>query len=282
VSNYSRFLCICTTSHEEYCSGSLLALEDCLKTQGVTAHLFVVIRESPADQSDVVSPERTLHFYSGTCGLSCARNIAIAFCSGTWLREVDYVAFVDDDLLYPDGLLARVALLFEQGADTALVAGAYGPTVDTVDRERFPDQRKTLGPDDALQHFCSGGMYLRADVVAKIGWFDERFGVGGRFGSGEDADYGLRALNVGTALYDPGLIAIHEYKAANRNRYVPGGFAIKAKHRQRGILGTKETLALARFSVGALLHQTIPWNVFIKAWYFWLVARLSRPQFPPR
>jgi hypothetical protein len=56
-------------------------------------------------------------------------------------------------------------------------------------------------------------IYLRSQVVDRVGQFDETLGVGAGtpWGSGEETDYLLRALEEGFELhFDPSLVSCHE------------------------------------------------------------------------
>jgi hypothetical protein len=55
-------------------------------------------------------------------------------------------------------------------------------------------------------------IFLRASVVRAVGGFDEQLGLGARtpWSSGEEIDYLIRALDLGTRIeYDPDLVVVH-------------------------------------------------------------------------
>ena len=58
-------------------------------------------------------------------------------------------------------------------------------------------------------------LFLRRDVVARVGPFDERLGLGSGtpWSSGEELDYVLRAIQSGARIvYDPDLTVTHARK----------------------------------------------------------------------
>jgi hypothetical protein len=183
--------------------------------------------------------------------LSRARNLALAHARAHGLlKRCTAVAFPDDDCAYPPGTLGRVAAQLSSG--TELLCGVYGPSPELVDRSRFPPHPVTVDVGLVMSSASSGTIFLTAPLVAALGDFDERLGLGARFGSAEDSDYMIRALAAGaTATYDPDLVVLHPYKAARHGQYFPGNVAVLAKH----ALGGGRTLVplLRRLAVGLLL-----------------------------
>jgi glycosyltransferase involved in cell wall biosynthesis len=132
-------------------------------------------------------------------GLSAARNTALAQLEG------DIVAFPDDDCVYPDDLLARVA---ERLASEPALDGVTGrePT--------WTAEAATLTRTNLWNRAISFTIFLRRTVVERVGDFDERLGLPSS--SGEEIDYLIRALDLGACIeYDPGLIVEHPIKAVD-------------------------------------------------------------------
>jgi glycosyltransferase involved in cell wall biosynthesis len=129
-------------------------------------------------------------------GLSLARNVALPHLDG------DVVAFPDDDCTYPPDLLERVARRLE--ADSAL-DGLTG-------REpSWTSGRATLTRENLWKRAISFTIFLRREVVERVGEFDQTLGLPSS--SGEEFDYLIRALDLGAKLeYDPSLVVLHEQK----------------------------------------------------------------------
>lgn len=205
-------------------------------------------------------------------GLSCARNDALAHARAQGLLgAVDVVAFPDDDCRYPDGLLARVAALID--ADTEIVGGPYGPSADEVDHRRFPSEDMPFSSALAMRAISSNNVFFAARVVAAVGDFDERFGLGARYGASEDSDYVLRALRLGVGgAYRPREVFIeHPYKAHRPSQYYVGNVAVEAKH----ALGGGTCLQLARRLASGLvlvLRRTLTPRDYLRA--VWAAGRL--------
>jgi glycosyltransferase involved in cell wall biosynthesis len=126
-------------------------------------------------------------------GLSRARNAALPELTA------DVVAFPDDDCIYPPDLLERVA---DRIGDLDGVTG----------REPWwTAERATLTRENLWNRAISFTIFLRREVVERVGDFDEALGLPSS--SGEEIDYLIRALDTGARIeYDPTLVVVHPPK----------------------------------------------------------------------
>jgi len=129
-------------------------------------------------------------------GLSRARNEALPHL------QADVVAFPDDDCIYPDDLLERVA---------ARLAGLDGVT----GREPWwTAEAATLTRDNLWNRAISFTIFLRRELVERVGAFDERLGLPSS--SGEEIDYLIRALDADARIeYDPAIVVVHPQKPSD-------------------------------------------------------------------
>jgi glycosyltransferase involved in cell wall biosynthesis len=145
------------------------------------------------------------HLRSGP-GLSRARNAALDGLSA------DVVAFPDDDCAYPDDLLERVgSRLLGQPELDGLTGRAE--SVDGDFSASWKSDGALLTRDNLWNRAISFTIFLRRDVVGRVGRFDERLGLGSGtpWHSGEEIDYLVRALAAGAVIeYDPSLVVRHE------------------------------------------------------------------------
>jgi GT2 family glycosyltransferase len=126
-------------------------------------------------------------------GLSAARNAALRDL------EADVVAFPDDDCVYPQDLLERVA---------ARLDGLDGVTGREAS---WTTEAARLTRDNLWNRAISFTIFLRRAVVDRVGEFDERLGLPSS--SGEEIDYLIRALDTGARIdYDPSLVVAHPAK----------------------------------------------------------------------
>jgi glycosyltransferase involved in cell wall biosynthesis len=130
-------------------------------------------------------------------GLSLARNEALPHV------RANAVAFPDDDCIYPDDLLERVAARLASGLD-GLTGREPWWTADAA----------VLTRDNLWNRAISFTIFLRRDVVERVGSFDERLGLPSS--SGEEIDYLIRALDAGARIeYDPSIVVEHPRKDAD-------------------------------------------------------------------
>jgi glycosyltransferase involved in cell wall biosynthesis len=129
-------------------------------------------------------------------GLSRARNVALPHV------DADVVGFPDDDCVYPDDLLERVARRFlaEPRLD--------GLTGRDDSAAPWPSDLTILTRDNLWNRAISFTIFLRSGLVARVGPFDERLGLPSS--SGEEIDYLIRAVDAGARIeYDPTLVVAH-------------------------------------------------------------------------
>lgn len=168
-------------------------------------------------------------------GLARARNRALGVARGR------IVAMTDDDcVLRADYLRGLVACFAEQDG-AAIVGGRIllGDPADLLVTVKLEDHPMVAPPDAYPGGFVMGAnLAFTADVVARVGAFDERFGAGARFVSAEDTDFLFRALALGIRVgYDPRFAVDHHHgrrHVADMVRLLAGyGYgdgAVYAKH----------------------------------------------------
>lgn len=136
-----------------------------------------------------------LHIHSAR-GVSRGRNTGIKKISG------DLVAFPDDDCWYEADLLARVVNLFTEHPELDVISGR---TVDAKGHTSLGRFRLRSGLVTRRNVFNSGNtnsFFFQRKVVERIN-FDESLGpgAGSKWGSGEETDYLLNAMQMGFSLY---------------------------------------------------------------------------------
>ena len=176
--------------------------------------LIVVDQNADGRVADVLASHAgldVLHLRSER-GLSRARNAALPHVTA------ELVAFPDDDCAYVPDLLARVAARFagDNGLD-----GLTGRSV-APDGEADPSWERDpalLSAGNLWNRVISYAIFLRRELVERVGPFDERLGLGSGslWSSGEEVEYVVRAVRSGARVeYDPELVVHHAVK-----RYSP-------------------------------------------------------------
>ena len=183
---------------------------DSLAAQDVEQVRVIVVDQNEDARLDGVVSGRPLRIerIRGPLGLSRARNAGLALVEG------DLVAFPDDDCVYPPGLLSRVAGRFGTRPE---LDGLTGRPEDTDGRTAASWKRDGafLTDDNLWNRAISFTIFLRRDVVERVGGFDEELGLGsGRpWSSGEEIDYLVRAVRGGARIeYDPSLVVGHDVR----------------------------------------------------------------------
>ena len=144
---------------------------------------------------------------SGRRQLSHARNLGLREAVG------EIAAFPDDDCTYPSELLARVDATFRERPGLGFCSGPSETPAGGLGSGRW---RTRSGPIDAANVWTSViefNMFFRRAAVEAVGGFDERLGLGARFGSAEGNDLALRLVHTGwEGWYDFAQRAVHPDK----------------------------------------------------------------------
>jgi glycosyltransferase involved in cell wall biosynthesis len=178
------------------------ALENLLASLEAQTHRgFCVLVVDQNDDDRVAQvlarhPSLPAELHRSTRGLSRARNVALP------RLRADVIAFPDDDCVYPNDLLARVAARLEAEPQLDGLTGR-------ADREVWPNAPALLTRTNLWKRAISFTIFLRASLVARVGAFDERLGLPDS--SGEEIDYLIRAIDIGARIeYDPSLVVSHD------------------------------------------------------------------------
>jgi GT2 family glycosyltransferase len=175
---------------------------DSLAHQTHSAFRVLLVDQNEDDRLEPLVREQCLelvHLRSAR-GLSSARNAALPHV------RADLVAFPDDDCIYPRDLLHRVASRFEKTASLDGLSGRGGASPS------WAQDPAVLSRDNLWNRAISYALFLRREVVEGVGGFDERLGLPSS--SGEEIDYLVRALDIGTRIeYDPSFVVDHGEEA---------------------------------------------------------------------
>ncbi|MDR3411210.1 MAG: glycosyltransferase [Formivibrio sp.] len=130
-------------------------------------------------------------------GLSYARNVGLKHVSG------DIVAFPDDDCWYAKDVLEKVKDKFLKCRNIDVLTGRSIDGDGDESGSNFARESGYVDRFDVWTKAISYTIFLRAIVCKAVGGFDETLGVGAktRFGSGEETDYLIRALDKKCQIY---------------------------------------------------------------------------------
>lgn len=179
----------------------------------VTAEI-IIADQNPDDRLDeVLAPFREkleiVHLAKlPRRGLSAARNEALSRLRGR------FVAFPDDDCVYPPGVLGRALAEFRRRPALAGVSGVSVALENPTEKLKL-----RTGPLTRNGLFFRGESFVhffRREAVEKLGGFSLRYGIGGEgFQGCEDSEYLLRALDAGMTLWRAPEIRIGHPRGGN-------------------------------------------------------------------
>lgn len=219
---------VCTRNRTKLLSRCLGALAS---QEGSFEVLIVDESDTPASIPDDV---RFRRIPNAEGGLAAGRNAGVHAAMG------DVVAFFDDDSIPDPGYVRAIEKVFDEDPNLAAVAGRILTLEDGRPYARVHDSiPRELGRGGWLR-FMGGNFAIRCTVMDSVGPFDERFGAGRRWASGEETDYFFRLLYQSCRItYEPAAIVRHpreEVDAAPRElrvkllAYGRGQGAVIARH----------------------------------------------------
>lgn len=189
----------------------LSRLLDSVGRQGAVTARLIVVDQNADDRLDAVldaHPGLQVTRVRSARGLSRARN------EGLRHVRADIVAFPDDDCAYPDGLLGAVARRFAEQPELDGLTGRAVASDGAADPSWERDAA-VLTSRNLWNRVISFTLFLRRELVERVGAFDERLGLGSgtTWSSGEEVEYVVRALRAGARIeYDPELVVTHALK----------------------------------------------------------------------
>lgn len=158
----------------------------------------------------------------GRVSLSKARNIMLSTVEGDDLSR-SVVAFPDDDCWYPYQNLDTILAEFSSDPQLDMFFCRYASKPEILSLNF--DRQLSPGIFSVVSSVCSITMFMRGDLVAKVGGFDETLGVGAKFNGGEDTDFALKifSLSKKVVFADGAYICHRDRDVTRRGIYYPGG-----------------------------------------------------------
>jgi len=178
----------------------ILRLINSLEAQTCADFEFIIVDQNPPGYlSEIIaraSEKLHVHYLRSTPGLSRARNVGIKHCRGS------IIGFPDDDCWYPYNLIARIISLFQNYVDLGIITGRTLDATGNESNSRFLSSSQPVTRANIWYSGNSNCIFVRTSVATLIGGFNETLGVGSGtpFGSGEETDFVLRALEKGVKI----------------------------------------------------------------------------------
>ncbi len=176
-------------------------LESVFANEYPSYEVIVVDQSTNKETDDAVVPfrkdSRFRYIHSDTVGTGISRNIGLLAARG------EIVAYTDDDCtVHPQWILSLVEII-ETHPEVGVVFSSVIPGIVNEAHGSIPHyiiERDNIYKN-LRQYYknvgMGAGMAVRKDCAERIGGFDDLFGPGSPYFSGEDHDFALRALKSG-------------------------------------------------------------------------------------
>jgi len=182
-----------------------------LATQTLADFRVILVDQNSDDRlQEVVAVHRDafpiVHLRTTEAGLSRGRNAGISRLAA------ELVAFPDDDCWYPPDLLERIVACFAARSEWDGLAGTTTDADGSLSGLRWPRRAASITRQNVARSSIAPAVFLRRRVIEAVGSFDVELGAGAGtpWGSGEETDYLLRALEMGFRIvYEPTLSVYH-------------------------------------------------------------------------
>lgn len=218
------------------------------------------------------SDMKIIYIDSSVKGLSKGRNIGLEYISG------EIIGFPDDDCKYPKETLYKVNDLFEKDYCVDGITGISKGFNGDLSDSGFDKKNGYLDKKNCWKRAISYTIFLKRKVVNSIGKFDESLGVGSKtpWGSGEETDYLLRAINKNYKIfYNQNIYIYHPIKNKidyNKTfKYAMGMGRVLKKHNYSKIIVFKYLIR----SMGGMAYSALFFNrKKIKNYWYMFLGRL--------
>lgn len=138
------------------------------------------------------------------CGISATRNLALKKSHG------DYILLMDDDTILKSDFLEILNKIVISGKIGALCPKILAPVTKDPFIPFFRCNQKKYLNKFSFNCFIGLAHVISKEALGKVGYYDERFGVGAKYYSSEESDYFFRLKKTGEKiLYYPDLVAYH-------------------------------------------------------------------------
>lgn len=198
---------ICATKGRK---AELVTLLDSLVAQTYQDFEVIVVDQNVAGFLDEVLIHfsrklNLIHLRISEFGASLARNRGILHSEGR------IVGFPDDDCEYPPDLLTKVMLQFANEATLELFScSCRSKQTGEFATTQFVEGQVVLDVKNFWARHIAFTLFVSKSVCLKAGLYDERIGLGRRFGSAEETDFVFRLLHRGASgRYDEAIFIHH-------------------------------------------------------------------------
>ena len=197
---------ICTLNREHLFERAIRSLIQ-NKILDVSFEVIVVDQGSSNEVKQICRDTNSIYIKSLTKGLSVARNIGAKYCNGEW------IAFLDDDAYVSESYFQNFNILLTSNEINNL--SAFSGRIMTIEDKSKPYNRYQTSLSKTISYInmdtiLSSALVVRKKSLDSVGWFDEKFGIGAKWGGSEEGDLTVRLINNNYKIqYFPLLIVHH-------------------------------------------------------------------------
>ncbi|HFI0230385.1 TPA: hypothetical protein ACGOU1_001993 [Streptococcus suis] len=167
-----------------------------LETMNLTSVDTIVVNQyrSGREQSELVTKEHSTILHSNRLGLSASRNDALALTPENAICQI-----ADDDLVFVDNYEQIVADAYQEFPDADMIAFHVDNEVASLAKK--PLKKGRIYHLGSMKTSSVQISFRKSSLSQKRIVFDERFGIGAKYGSGEENILLFDALRKGLKIY---------------------------------------------------------------------------------
>ena len=190
---------LCTLNRKKM----MLDAIDSLLKQSFSDFEIIVIDQSEETSQEIEKLDNRIKYYhSEKRGLSYNRNLGISLSNG------EYICLMDDDATFDKNSLENINRALEKYTCDIVCGKILDPITKQISLHGMKNDSVDVTYSNIMEYCSSPSLTIKSHFAKK--GFDEAFGVGSKWGCGEEVDLVLRSMyDGGRVKYDPSIIVYH-------------------------------------------------------------------------
>lgn len=228
--NYKFSFIIATVDRDKELQSCINAIEkayECVKSADI--EITVVFQDRKENRTIKTNyPELITFYFLDKRGLSLARNFGIKKTTG------EYLVFLDDDTIIQEDFIAMLLKNIPVTGASAFCCRDIDPVKNRFYSGRFLKNNPKYLNHFKFVYFLGYAHIVKRSKMEKIGSYDERFGVGAKYGGAEESDIFFRLKHRNEKIvYLADLVVYHPIGSVTSERkrfnyyYATGAMLVK-------------------------------------------------------